>query len=176
MFKNYVIFLLIILFSGSAAANILDGGIADKLEWENKALAATLSDVTLIGTIGASFAHALTSKDKRKERVLIAAYSHAANLALTELSKGFFERTRPNTTDKRSFWSGHTSTAFTSAGLVCFQDNARKKYYCGAALGLASLTGYLRMAARFHWFSDVVIGAGVGLLNGKVYPTFVVGF
>ena len=80
----------------------------------------------------------------------------------------------PDPDDNASFWSGHESLAFSlavSAGIV-----ARKRGYriepvvWAAGLTLAAASGYLRIAADAHYFSDVVVGAVVGTAVGIAVP------
>jgi membrane-associated phospholipid phosphatase len=73
-----------------------------------------------------------------------------------------------------SFFSGHTSFAFTGAALVCAQ-HARLDFYdggdaivCPVALLVASATGLFRIVADRHWASDVLVGAAVGGMVGTV--------
>lgn len=76
------------------------------------------------------------------------------------------------------FPSGHSSTAFTSAGLICvhhgklplYGSTAADAASCIGAMGLASVNGALRLVADRHYASDVLIGAGVGLLAGVGLP------
>jgi membrane-associated phospholipid phosphatase len=73
-----------------------------------------------------------------------------------------------------SFFSGHTSFAFTGAALVCAQHSRLDLYgsadafVCPVALVLASATGILRIVADRHWASDVLAGAAVGATVGTV--------
>ncbi len=72
---------------------------------------------------------------------------------------------RPNGWDNRSFPSGHTGTAFMGAELV------RKEYGWGwgtAAYLLAGGTGLARMYNNEHWFSDILAGAGFGILSAHI--------
>ena len=78
----------------------------------------------------------------------------------------------------RSYFSGHTSTAFVSAGLVCshhmnvplYGGGAPDGAACGLALGAAGTMAYLRVAADQHYLSDVLTGAAVGSLVGFGLP------
>lgn len=76
-----------------------------------------------------------------------------------------------------SFFSGHTSVAFTSAALVCLHHTELSLFgeagdaaACATSLTFASAVGVLRMMADLHYLSDVVIGAGVGLVSGWLLP------
>lgn len=77
----------------------------------------------------------------------------------------------------RSFFSGHTSIAFTSAGLTCAAHLHLQLYgrvgdalACATTLTLASATGLFRIMADEHWATDVIVGAGVGLFSGWLLP------
>jgi membrane-associated phospholipid phosphatase len=76
-----------------------------------------------------------------------------------------------------SFFSGHTSVAFTGAALICVHHTelgllgeAGDAAACATGLTFASAVGVLRLMADRHYLSDVVIGAGVGLLSGWLLP------
>jgi len=78
----------------------------------------------------------------------------------------------------QSFLSGHTSVAFTGAGLTCAHHQNLPLYGGGApdvaicVLGLAaaSSTAVLRVMSDNHYSTDVLLGVGVGLVSGYVLP------
>lgn len=78
-----------------------------------------------------------------------------------------------------SFFSGHTSMAFASAALICLHHTelgllgeAGDAAMCATGLALATTVGALRIMSDRHYASDVVIGAGVGLLAGWLVPKY----
>lgn len=82
---------------------------------------------------------------------------------VTSLLKVSFQRTRPNG-DEYSFPSGHTATAFTTAGVV----SARYGGWAGGiAIGLGVATAMGRMEDMKHYASDVVAGATIGWIIGR---------
>jgi membrane-associated phospholipid phosphatase len=105
--------------------------------------------------------------------------SYLITASLTQLAKVSFLRKRPyvyneNVDDRIrrqrdaqfSFFSGHTSMAFTGAILTAkMYDDINGKnseyVYTGSIL-LASSVGYLRVRAGRHFPSDVIVGAIVG--------------
>jgi membrane-associated phospholipid phosphatase len=126
----------------------------------------------------------------------------AANLVLTSALKAIVGRERPyvrecatnpdyasgcghSNSENSSFFSGHTSNAFTSAGLVCAR-HARFEYgaaidaephwgwddtlACGTSLAAATATGLLRIAADEHYGTDVISGTVSGLTLGFLVP------
>ena len=65
---------------------------------------------------------------------------------------------------KQSFPSGHSAMAFALSTVLAERiDNlwARVGFY-----GLATLTAVARVRNNQHWFSDVFMGAGLGLISG----------
>lgn len=78
----------------------------------------------------------------------------------------------------QSFFSGHTATAFTFAGLTCMHHLRLPLYggggpdatACTIASVAAVTTGVLRTVADKHYLSDVLVGAGVGMLSGLGIP------
>jgi membrane-associated phospholipid phosphatase len=80
----------------------------------------------------------------------------------------------------RSFLSGHTSLAFTGAGLTCAHHGNLKLYgsrtggqvACLSSLAAASTVGVLRCVADKHYTTDVLAGAALGLISGYLLPTW----
>lgn len=72
---------------------------------------------------------------------------------------------RPDGTSYNSFPSGHTAQAFLSAEF--FRKEYGKDYPLLAAGGyvVATSVGALRIMKNRHWVSDVLAGAGVGILS-----------
>ncbi|HEY6104940.1 MAG TPA: phosphatase PAP2 family protein [Anaeromyxobacteraceae bacterium] len=73
-----------------------------------------------------------------------------------------------------SFYSGHVSMVFasaTAAGTVyLMRGYPGAPWVLGGGLALAAFTGYLRIAADKHWFTDALAGAAVGGLIGWAIP------
>jgi membrane-associated phospholipid phosphatase len=89
-------------------------------------------------------------------------------------TKKLTHRLRPNGDDYLSFPSGHTSTAFLGAEFLAQEYSQKSVWYGVAGYTIAATTGVFRLYNRDHWFSDVVAGAGFGILSTKlsylVYP------
>ncbi|MCT4561998.1 MAG: phosphatase PAP2 family protein [Crocinitomicaceae bacterium] len=76
---------------------------------------------------------------------------------------------RPDGTTYNSFPSGHTATAFMMAEFLHQEYKHRSILFSFGGYALASGVAYLRMYNNRHWFSDVVCGAGVGMLSTKLF-------
>jgi hypothetical protein len=73
--------------------------------------------------------------------------------------------TRPNGQSDQSFPSGHTSNAFTGAEFMRLEYKDVSPWYGVYGYVLAATTGILRMYNNKHWLSDVLAGAGTGILS-----------
>ena len=74
---------------------------------------------------------------------------------------------RPNGHDY-SFFSGHTSQAFTGATALYLEYKDSNKLYALSGYGFSTATGMLRVTNNKHWLSDVLVGAGVGMLSAQL--------
>lgn len=83
-------------------------------------------------------------------------------------------RVRPNGSNAYSFPSGHTANAFAGAEFMAQELGGNSPYYSVLGYALATTTGAFRIYHQDHWFSDVVAGAGFGILATKgaylLYP------
>jgi len=77
----------------------------------------------------------------------------------------------------RSFFSGHTSAAFTAASLICAHHEALDLFEgpadaltCATGLVAAATIGTLRIVGDAHYLSDVLVGAAVGTTVGLAVP------
>lgn len=82
--------------------------------------------------------------------------------------KSITARERPNHSGFNSFPSGHTANAFAMAELLNQEYKEVSPWYGYAGYTVATATGILRMYNNKHWLSDVVAGAGFGILSTKV--------
>lgn len=112
------------------------------------------------------------------------------NSAGTLLSKGIFRRTRPfvynpdvpmrlkteNKEARRSFYSGHTATAFASSFFLAkvygdfYPDSDWKPAIWSGAVAISSAVALLRMLCGKHFLTDVLAGGAVGGLIGYGVP------
>ena len=95
--------------------------------------------------------------------------SHAATVVfmfpLTRGLKTLFKVQRPDSSKPNSFPSGHTTTAFMTATMLHKEYGYISPWVTVGAYSCATATGIMRMANNRHWYSDVLCGAGLGMLT-----------
>lgn len=74
---------------------------------------------------------------------------------------------RPDGSAYTSFPSGHTAQAFAAATFLAEEYKQTIPWMPYAAYGIAGSVGALRMANNRHYISDVLFGAGLGILAMK---------
>lgn len=88
---------------------------------------------------------------------------------LTGISVDFLKdkthRLRPSGANHRSFPSGHSANAFAAAEFMRREYQDTSPWFAYAGYTVAGTTGALRLMNNDHWFSDVVAGAGIGILS-----------
>lgn len=73
---------------------------------------------------------------------------------------------RPDGSTRNSWPSGHTATAFMAATILHKEYGAtRSPWISLGAYTLATATGVMRVLNNRHWVSDVLSGAGIGILS-----------
>lgn len=82
---------------------------------------------------------------------------------------------RPDGSSRNSFPSGHTATAFVGAELLRREYWEVSPWIGVAGYAVAAGTGFFRMYNNRHWLTDVLSGAGIGILSVEaaywLYPT-----
>ncbi|HMO63158.1 MAG TPA: phosphatase PAP2 family protein [Ferruginibacter sp.] len=73
-------------------------------------------------------------------------------------------RQRPNGASNRSFPSGHTAQAFLAAHFFHKEFGKNYPWLSAGMYAVATTTGALRVLKNRHWLSDVMAGAGIGIL------------
>ena len=100
--------------------------------------------------------------------------AYTINNTLTSNLKTLTHVERPYGNDFSSFPSQHTSAAFAAATFLHREYGGRSIWYSIGGYSVAAATGGMRMAKDAHWLSDVLAGAGVGILSTEaaywLYP------
>ena len=176
--------------------NALDDGVREGLLWRDPRLAADVSDVTAFALVPAATLglDALAASHDHAPRgvgldAFLALEATVLALEANQLTKLLVARERPyvraghpdgiphrshTDDDDVSFFSGHATETFALAaatGTVATMRGYRwapVPWIVGG--GLAAGTGYLRVAADRHWFTDVLVGMIVGIGIGVAVP------
>ena len=72
---------------------------------------------------------------------------------------------RPDTKELTSFPSGHTAQAFAAATFMAREYGHKSIWYSIGAYTVATGVGAMRVMNNRHWISDVMVGAGIGILS-----------
>jgi membrane-associated phospholipid phosphatase len=135
------------------------------------------------------------SADVAQQMALIDVEAFAINAGIQGIVSSFVSRERPygntcgfelpndtrdcrNYTRYRSFFSGHSSQTFTSAGLLCahhmklhlYGGGAPDVITCVTALLAAATTATFRVTSDQHYATDVMTGSAIGLTVGLAVP------
>ena len=107
--------------------------------------------------------------DQTKNLIISSIISNGTS---TILKKEIHKYRPGDSTHANSFPSGHTTTAFTTATVLFeeFKDSNAFLAYSGYLF--AAATGGLRMANNMHYLSDVLVGAGIGILATRLVYHF----
>lgn len=133
------------------------------------------SQYTPIASIYVLDAAGIKSKNNFKDKTIISATAYLImGLSVNALKKVSVVE-RPDGTSFNSFPSGHTATAFMGAELLHQEYKDVSIWYSISGYVIATGTGVFRMYNNRHWLSDVVTGAGIGIVSTKMaywlYPT-----
>lgn len=110
-------------------------------------------------------------KNNFGNRTAIVVKSLLLNDLMVHSLKTWVDSDRPNG-EPRSFPSGHTSVAFALAHFMHKEYGEKSIWYSIGAYTCATTVGMMRVAKNAHWISDVVAGAGFGILSTElVYLT-----
>ena len=121
-----------------------------------------IAEVFVLPNLGIEPAHNL------KERVLIGAAAYAMTAVFVNSMKYTIRQLRPDNSTRNSFPSGHTATVFTGVEML-YQEYKHSQPWVGiTGYVVATGVGLLRIYNNRHWASDVVAGAGIGILSTKL--------
>jgi hypothetical protein len=131
---------------------------------------APTASVYLLNAIGVKGRHEFLGRS-----VILVMSTVLSSQIVTSLKHSTHEL-RPDASTFNSFPSGHTTTAFIGAEMLNQEFGFRSPWYSIAGYTVASGTALLRVINNRHWLSDVIAGAGIGMLSTKfcywVYSKF----
>jgi len=98
-----------------------------------------------------------------------AGMSYAIMAGFVNVIKNTAKEMRPDGSSANSWPSGHTATAFVGATLLHKEYGlTRSPWWSVAGYGVATATGVMRVLNNRHWISDVMSGAGLGILSTEL--------
>jgi len=100
-----------------------------------------------------------------RERTIILATSFLIMTTCVTSIKSISHVQRPDKSSYNSFPSGHTATAFMGATFLWNEYHDVSPWIGVAGYAVAAGTGFFRMYNNRHWLTDVLAGAGIGILS-----------
>lgn len=141
--------------------------IRDELQ-ENIDRRITIDDFTQLAPTAAMYALRLCGVHGRHGYggMTVLAGTSATLMGVTVLVlKNVTRVERPDRSARNSFPSGHTATAFMGAELLRREYWEVSPWIGVAGYAVAAGTGFFRMYNNRHWLTDVLAGAGIGILS-----------
>ena len=134
----------------------------EKLRFDDYIQYVPLASVFAFSNLGVKPKHTI------KERLIVGATAYAIMGAVVNGIKYTAKIRRPDNSAYNSFPSGHTATVFTGVEML-YQEYKHSDPWVGiTGYVVATGVGLLRIYNNRHWASDVVAGAGIGILSTKL--------
>jgi hypothetical protein len=119
-------------------------------------------------SVNALNAAGIKGKHNFKDRTVVLGTAWLIMGATVNIVKNTGRVTRPDGTSNNSFPSGHTATAFMGAEFLFQEYKDVSVWYGISGYAIAAGTGFFRMYNNRHWLTDVVAGAGIGMMSTKI--------
>lgn len=116
-----------------------------------------LAEIYIADILGAK------SKNHWFDQTKYLAISHLITAGITHSGKFIINKKRPNGSD-HSFPSGHSSFSFTNATVLYEEFNEDYPIFSYSGYFLTTTVASLRVINNRHWFSDILVGSGLGIL------------
>ena len=124
-----------------------------------------LQHVPLIATTAMNFA-GYEGRSNHWRYLASGAMSYGFMALFTNVIKYSAKEMRPDGSTANSFPSGHTATAFVAATIMHKEYGlTRSPWWSVLAYGCATTTGIMRTLNNRHWISDILVGAGIGVIS-----------
>lgn len=126
-----------------------------------------LRHVPAYATVGLSLL-GVEGKHSTVNQTFLFALTYTINNTLTSNLKRLTRVERPQGNSFDSFPSQHTSAAFSAARFLDREYGQRSVWYSVGGYTVATGVATLRVVKDNHWVSDVLAGAGVGMLSTEL--------
>jgi len=93
--------------------------------------------------------------------------SNILDVGMVCTAKMITSRERPNGATTHSFPSGHTATCYVAAEFLHQEYKDKSIWISVGGYAMGAFIGAARIYNDKHWLSDVITGAGVGILSTK---------
>ncbi|MES2689619.1 MAG: phosphatase PAP2 family protein [Bacteroidota bacterium] len=110
----------------------------------------------------------IPAKNDVLNQSIIMAKTTVLALGIAGIMKYSFTQTRPDRSDNLSFPSGHSALAFALAGVLHHEFKDSSPWISVLGYTSATVTGAMRILNNRHWYSDVLVGAGIGMLSTNI--------
>lgn len=100
-----------------------------------------------------------------RDVTIVMVTSHLLMAATVQTMKSATKIRRPDGSTNNSFPSGHTATAFVGAHILFREYYKKSVWIASSGYVFSTATGVMRVLNKRHWISDVVTGAGIGILS-----------
>ena len=171
--KQFVPVLLVVLGSvgtGSDWMGYENRQIRDELQ-ANVPAKVTIDNYTQFAPLVAVYvldACQMASRSTIGQQLAVTIVSVAIQETVVTTLKTTTHIQRPDHSAHNSFPSGHTTMAFVGAELLSQEYAGSCPWIAILGYVVAAATGFLRMYNNRHWLTDVVAGAGLGILNVRL--------
>lgn len=129
---------------------------------DNYMMVAPALSVYFLNVVG------IPGKNNFRDKSMVYLLSNLILSAIIFPVKKITHQLRPDSSSYTSFPSGHTTEAFACAEFMRMEYKDFSPWYAMAGYAMAVTTGYLRMYNNQHWLSDIISGAGIGILSTKL--------
>lgn len=159
------------LLFASALATTIDKRIQETRQANMSSFSYHFDDYLQYAPMAAMFGMKLAGVKGRSnwgEMMTADVFSAALMAGVVNGLKYTVKRDRPNHSKNNSFPSGHTATAFMAATMLYKEYKDLSPWVGIGAYSAATLVAAGRMMNNRHWLSDVLAGAGIGIMSTEV--------
>lgn len=121
-----------------------------------------------VAAVGLFSAFGLKGKHSPAQQALLFGKAELIMMVMVMPIKNWAHVQRPDSSAFNSFPSGHTAQAFMAADFFRREFGSRYPWVSVGMYSLATGIGVFRILNNRHWVSDVIAGAGFGMLSATL--------